>query len=217
MEYKIQESILVNKSIEKIEKKTEIIIREINGKITETQSESIFWIYNYVFQTIKCKTYLISHEKNTEIVIMVDAEYIGLPGSKKIISDFKKALSLNSKIKFLSHIPIDSKEKEKTNNELIKTTSKKVKHYKEQSYSVNEIQQKTDPFAIVTFASGLGGFVILPILFIPIGYIASILSYYRLKENKELKGGGLRIFGAILTTINILWIMYQFKLGIFRN
>jgi hypothetical protein len=87
----------------------------------------------------------------------------------------------------------------------------------EQNYSINSVQQKTDPFAIVTFAAGLGGFVILPILFIPIGYIASMLSYYRLKENKELKGNGLRISGAILTTVNILWFMYQFKLGIFRN
>jgi hypothetical protein len=76
---------------------------------------------------------------------------------------------------------------------------------------------KTDPFAIMTFAAGLGGFVILPILFIPVGFITGILSYYRLKENENLKGKGLRIAGWILTCINMLWLMYQFRIGIFSN
>jgi len=73
--------------------------------------------------------------------------------------------------------------------------------------------RKTDPVAIVSFAAGLVGFIIMPIIFVPIGYIASIHSYYRLKENKELKGSELRIIGAILTTINILWLMYQYQIG----
>ncbi len=82
---------------------------------------------------------------------------------------------------------------------------------------MSEIQQKTDPFAIISFAAGLGGFLILPILFVPIGYISGIVSYYRLKENKELKGKGLRIIGAILNSINILWLMFQYKIGPFSN
>lgn len=87
----------------------------------------------------------------------------------------------------------------------------------EQNYNINNAQQKTDPFAIISFAAGCGGFVILPIFFVPIGYISSIVSYYRLKEDIELKGHGLRITGAILTTLNIFWLMYQFKVGIFKK
>ena len=82
---------------------------------------------------------------------------------------------------------------------------------------LNETEQKTDPFAIISFAAGLGGFIILPILFVPIGYIAAIVSYYRLKENKELKGSVLRIIGAILTSINIIWLMYQYEIGPFSH
>lgn len=77
--------------------------------------------------------------------------------------------------------------------------------------------RKTEPFAIVAFASGIGGFVVLPILFIPVGFISSLISYYRLKENSELKGRGLRWIGAILTMLNILYLMYQFKVGIFAE
>jgi hypothetical protein len=225
MEYKIQERILVNQNIEEIRKKLEPLILDIKGKITLNQTDSILWVYKYAFQTIQCKINLVSDEENTEIVIMVDSDYIGLLGSKKIINDLKKAL-LDNEINYLKNINKDSEIPTEQNTEINnvpKSENKKNLHNSpqkpitEQNYIINEIQQKTDPFAIVTFAAGLGGFVILPILFIPVGYIASMLSYYRLKENKELKGSGLRIFGAILTTINILWLMYQFKLGIFRN
>jgi hypothetical protein len=76
-------------------------------------------------------------------------------------------------------------------------------------------QRKTDPFAAMSFAAGLGGFVILPILFVPIGYISSIVSYYRLKEDESLSGRGLRLIGAILTTINLFWLMYVYQIGPF--
>ena len=68
---------------------------------------------------------------------------------------------------------------------------------------------QTDPFAVATFAAGMGGLLILPILFIPVGYICAIVSYYKLKDNPELKGGGLRIAGAILTTLNILYLLFS--------
>lgn len=71
--------------------------------------------------------------------------------------------------------------------------------------------RKTEPFAVISFAAGLGGFVLLPILFVPIGYIAALVSYFRLKENEEYKGKGWRLAGAILTSINILWLLYQFN------
>jgi hypothetical protein len=83
--------------------------------------------------------------------------------------------------------------------------------------TIRATQQKTDPFAIIAFAAGLGGFVVVPIFFVPVGYIAAIVSYYRLKENEELKGKGLRIVGAIFTTLNIFWLMYQYKIGVFAS
>lgn len=106
MEYKIQESILVNKPIENIEKKIEILIGEIHGKISEKQFDYILWVSKYAFQTIRCKACLISHEKNTEIIVMIDSDYIGLPGSKKIVADFKKSL-LDNKFKFLKNTSKD--------------------------------------------------------------------------------------------------------------
>ncbi|MFT5283331.1 MAG: hypothetical protein ACI94Z_002174 [Yoonia sp.] len=87
----------------------------------------------------------------------------------------------------------------------------------QEKIDLNESQKKTDIAAVICFAAGLGGLLILPILFVPISYIAAIVSYYRLKENKELKGKGLRISGAILTSINILWLMYQYQFGFFSS
>ncbi len=75
---------------------------------------------------------------------------------------------------------------------------------------MTETEQKTDPFAIISFASGLGGFLILPIVFVPIGFITSIVSYYRLKENKELKGNRLRITGALANAANLLWLIKDY-------
>lgn len=75
--------------------------------------------------------------------------------------------------------------------------------------STEQQSGKTDPFAIITFAAGIGGLLILPILFIPVGYICAIVSYYRMKEDKTLKGNGLRITGAILNSVNILYLLYM--------
>ena len=97
--------------------------------------------------------------------------------------------------------------KEGIENEMRKSTPKQTTN-----------AQKTELFAIISFAAGLGGFLILPILFVPIGYIAAVVSYYRINENKqEWKGHGLRITGALLTTANILWLMYQFRIGFFSR
>lgn len=53
------------------------------------------------------------------------------------------------------------------------------------------------------------GLLILPILFIPVGYMCAIVSYYKLKDNPELQGGGLRNAGAILTTRNMLYLLFS--------
>jgi len=93
-----------------------------------------------------------------------------------------------------------------------KTDSKgNILYYRE----VKTEKTSTDVFAIIAFAAGLGGFLILPILFVPIAYIACIISYFKMKQDKSLGGVGFRTIGAVLTTINIFWLMYQFKVGFF--
>jgi len=90
-----------------------------------------------------------------------------------------------------------------------KTDSKgNVLYYRE----VKTEKTSTDVFAIIAFAAGLGGFLIVPIVFVPIAYVACIVSYYKMKQDKSLGGIGFRIIGAILTTINILWMMFAYKI-----
>jgi len=76
--------------------------------------------------------------------------------------------------------------------------------------SNNNIKTQTDIFALLCFSTGMLGFFILPIIFTPICFISSIISYYRLKDNPELKGKGLRMIGAILGAISMLYLLYQF-------
>ena len=76
--------------------------------------------------------------------------------------------------------------------------------------STAPITQTTDIFAIIAFSTGMLGFWILPIVFTPICYISAIVSYYRLKENPQLKGKGLRLTGAILGMVSMLYMFYQF-------
>lgn len=73
------------------------------------------------------------------------------------------------------------------------------------AYSDND-QTTTDIFAIVTFSSGVLSIWMYPIVFVPICFFASLISYYRLKENSNLKGRGLRLTGAILGVISSIWL-----------
>lgn len=88
------------------------------------------------------------------------------------------------------------------------------------SYSANFLDESekktTDIWAVVTFATALIGFMYLPLLFVPICFLSSIISYYRLKDNQNLTGKGLRLTGAIINSINILYLMYTFDLGPFN-
>lgn len=72
--------------------------------------------------------------------------------------------------------------------------------------------QTTDIFAILSFATGMLGFWMFPIVFVPLCYICSIVSYYRLRENPGLKGKGLRLSGAILGAVSMLYLFYQLEL-----
>lgn len=70
--------------------------------------------------------------------------------------------------------------------------------------------QTTDIFAILTFATGMLGIWFLPLVFTPICYLSAIISYYRIKEIPNLKGKGLRIIGAILGAISMLYLFCIF-------
>jgi hypothetical protein len=74
--------------------------------------------------------------------------------------------------------------------------------------------QTHDIFAVLTFASAMVSMLILPIVFVPICYICSIVSYYRLKDNPNLKGKGLRLTGAIIGSVSLLYLLWS--LGIFK-
>ena len=99
---------------------------------------------------------------------------------------------------------------------MIQTDSVPTKSYSSSHFDFGNEDIRTDPYAIVTFCTGLLGFMFLPLLFVPVCFIVSILSYYRLKDNKHLKGKGLRITGAIINSINILYLYYSFKTGTFN-
>ncbi len=78
-----------------------------------------------------------------------------------------------------------------------------------QSASVESSKSnKTDIFAILTFATGIGGFIFFPIFFVPICFITSWVSWYKLKEDKNLEGKNLRLIGTFLNAINIVWLQY---------
>lgn len=98
---------------------------------------------------------------------------------------------------------------------MVQTDSASAKSYSSSYFDGGDEVVKTDPYAIITFCTGLLGFMILPIVFVPICYIFSLLSHYRLKENKNFKGKGLRLAGALLNTVNIIYLIYQFKSGVF--
>lgn len=63
---------------------------------------------------------------------------------------------------------------------------------------------------MLTFVTGLLSVIIMPIIFGPIAFILSFVSYYRLKENPQLKGAGLRLAGAIMSIIALLQLLYLF-------
>lgn len=98
---------------------------------------------------------------------------------------------------------------------IVQVDSVSSKSYSSNYFSIGNEEVKTDPYAIITFSTGILGFLIFPILFIPICYVFTCLSYYRTKENKNYKGKGLRIIGNILNTINLAYVIYQIKHGAF--
>jgi len=76
-------------------------------------------------------------------------------------------------------------------------------------------KRQTDIYAIVCFASGLLGLFFLPELLTPVCYICAIVSHYRIKENRNLKGNGLRISGALMGIASMLFLFWKYQIGFF--
>jgi hypothetical protein len=67
--------------------------------------------------------------------------------------------------------------------------------------------RQTDIFAILCLATGLVSLLLLPIVLVPACFICCLISHFRLKENPNLKGQGLRIAGWILGVISCLYLL----------
>ncbi len=78
-------------------------------------------------------------------------------------------------------------------------------------------KRRTDIFAVICFAAGLVSIFFLPILLMPTCYICGIVSYYRLKENRHLKGQALRIVGWVFGSISFLYLLWIYQIGPFSS
>lgn len=211
------------------------IINDINGQILEENDNKIVWAWEYKEEYIKCLTILNQIGDLSKVVTMsidlrkskfnervaINKLHIPLLDSPNI-NDFNslKATQSISKNIFCPHCGKELSLPQHLINQPILNCSnceQKFPNVITQNYikSENEIsgneEKTTDIFAIISFASGLGGFIILPILFIPIGFISNLVSYYRIRENSNLKGETLRVIGAIATLLNIFWLWYIIK------
>lgn len=231
-----QETLTLKNTIKEIIPTIKEIIKNINGWVLEENEGKIIWTIEYKEEYVKCLTILnqignlskittfsIADERNSfKERVAINKLHIPLLDNP-IIKDFNslKLTESNSKNIFCPHCGEELSLPSHLINQPILNCSncgKKFPNillpYDSEVENITEVHDNrtTDPFAIIAFASGIGGFVILPILFVPIGYISALVSYYRIKESNHLKGESLRIIGAILTTINILWLMYQYKI-----
>lgn len=212
------------------------IIKNINGQILEENESKIIWAWEYQEEYIKCLTILNQIGDLSKIItfsiaperkkfnerIAINKLHIPLLDNPNI-KDFNslKFTESVSKNIFCPHCGKELVLPQHLIKQPILNCSnceKKFPNVTNKNYTESENDtsihedRTTDIFAIIAFASGVGGFIILPILFIPVGYISALVSYYRIRENKNLEGESIRIFGAILTTINILWLMYQYRI-----
>ena len=93
----------------------------------------------------------------------------------------------------------------------------RVYDYPATNFSRQYGPRQTDIAAVICFASGLLSLMILPILLVPVCYITNFVSYYRLRDNPQLKGNGLRITGMIFGLISLLYLFWIFELPPFNH
>lgn len=108
----IQESVLINNSIEETRQIVKKLIQSL-GKITFEEPNRIGWTTGFGLQTIECETHLILHDNKTEITTYTRTDDIWQTGAKKTIKKFYTSLFKNSKIKLIEEptktIPIEPK------------------------------------------------------------------------------------------------------------
>ncbi|HLV23314.1 MAG TPA: hypothetical protein VKY36_00860 [Moheibacter sp.] len=232
-----QETLTLKNNTNEIIPHIKEIIKNINGQILEENENKIIWAWEYQEEYIKCLTILnqigglskmttfsiAPERKKFNERVAINKLHIPLLNNPNI-QDFNslKFTESVSKNIFCPHCGKELSLPQHLINQPILNCSnceKKFPNILIPNYSEveseNEIEKfdnrTTDPFAVITFACGLGGFIILPILFIPIGIISNFVSYYRIRENPNLKGDTLRIVGGILILLNIFWLWYIIK------
>ncbi len=73
---------------------------------------------------------------------------------------------------------------------------------------------ETDPFAFFCFLTGLISLAFFPEVLMPVCYGCGIVSYYRLKENHNLKGQGWRVTGWIFGSLSFLFLLWKYQVGV---
>ena len=70
------------------------------------------------------------------------------------------------------------------------------------------VETVTEPFAVITLITSIVGFFILPAVFYLLCFIASFISYYRIKSEEKYKGTRLRITGYIFLIAGVWYTSY---------
>lgn len=230
-----QETLTLQNNVNEISILIKEIIKDIHGWVLEENEDKIIWVLEYKEEYIKSLTILnqigdlskittfsIANERNSfKERVTINKLHIPLLDNPNI-KDFNslKLTEYNFKNIYCPHCGKELSLPQHLLNQPIlncSNCSKKFPNvllpYDSEAENIAEIHDNrtTDPFAIITFACGIGGFIILPILFVPMGIVFNFLSYYRLRENSHLKGETLRIIGGIATILNLLWLWYVIK------
>lgn len=70
------------------------------------------------------------------------------------------------------------------------------------------VETVTEPFAVITLITSIIGFFIFPAVFYLLCFIASFISYFRIKSEEKYKGTGLRITGYIFLIAGVWYTSY---------
>jgi membrane-bound metal-dependent hydrolase YbcI (DUF457 family) len=76
-------------------------------------------------------------------------------------------------------------------------------------------KRETDPFAFFCFLTGLNSLFFFPEVLVPVCYGCGIVSYYRLKGDRNLKGQGWRVTGWILGSLSCVFLRWKYQVGPF--
>lgn len=90
-------------------------------------------------------------------------------------------------------------------------------HHQERTIKTQIVYEKEIEYVgTIAFSAGVCGLLFLPIICVNIGVLASIISFYRLRNNENFSGQWFTILGAVLTAINIFWMIYFKNIDFFE-